>query len=201
MTTEEEPGAFIKTESPVPPRVRPNTPKKKAVWPVVLGIVAILFAVFGTLGVLWQLLAEFLPFLQGMQDETSVRLQEIMKGHGVLYVCSQVMQYSLLAALWVMGIGMVRRRPWGVTAGRIYGWGTLLAMLIGIAVFAMAYPEFSKVIDEGLGGVPAGIPIQTITLVFSILGFLWQLMIGVGLIAWLGSQRVRGEWMTWSQPG
>ena len=199
MSNEEHARALIEDQAPVPPRITPSgSTVNTAAWPIVVGIIGILLATLATLGGGYELLADYVPGLAWLKDEPTRRYEGAIRERvGLLAVVEVILQLGLVVVLWFAGIGVLIRRRWGVTAARIYAIGLMAYLLLTTGILFGNWSSLVGFVDESNLGVPGSVPVKGIMIFSIVLGLLWQLVIGVGILAWFGSGRARREWMNW----
>ena len=198
MSDRKQEGALLSETSAVPPRIMPSEIGKTALWPVVVGILGILLAVLATIGGATELLAEYVPGMEGLKDETTRQFENSLRWQsGFLSVVEVILQVALIVVLWFAAVGVLTRRRWGVTAARIYAIGGLVYLLATVAALFANWGAFQEFMDEASAGVATPLPIKGVMMFAMVIGFLWQLIICVGILAWFGSGRARREWANW----
>ena len=108
-------------ESRIPPRVQPGIQKKQAKWPLVLGIVVLVLAGVALLSSLAGILVMLMQLEEAGGDLGYEAEQAIYEHAPVIAWLGWIIGGACLLLLWGFGIGLIKRRRWGVSLGRFLG--------------------------------------------------------------------------------
>lgn len=99
-----------------------------------------------------------------------------------------------LLLVWTFGIGLIKRRRWGISHGRALSVFMLVQVVISIAGTYYRFPVMEQQFDD----MPGGQSIKVIALVSMGFGFLINIVVSVAILSWLASARAKKEWETWA---
>ncbi|MCP3903345.1 MAG: hypothetical protein GY715_06890 [Planctomycetes bacterium] len=194
------------SQSPTPEwnAPEPSAPKPPA-WPMVLGIIAIVFGSLGAFGgcmsAVMTLFAEKLGELMPPGQEAAFAALE--KYHDLL-MTTYAIAFVLAIVLLIGGIGLVRRRSWAIPV--CITWAVLK---IGYAMFG-AYVNYLnseaqfQATQEQLQSDP-NIPnisfpdwvVEAASTIAAVFGLLWGWALPVFLLVWFSRSAVREHIRTW----
>lgn len=181
-------------ESRIPPRVQPAIGKKQAKWPLVLGIIVLVLAGFASLSSIAGILVTLMQLEEAGGELGYEAERAIYEQAPVIAWLGWIIGGACLLLLWGFGIGLIKRRRWGVSLGR--GLGVLILFQVLLSICG-AYYRF-PVMDEQFQDMPGGQSIRLITLASIGFGFLINIVVSVAILSWLGSARAKKEWQTWT---
>lgn len=205
-------GSAMTNEEPQPAVARPLTPPTQVElpsrtmpapapsWPSVLGIIAIVFGVFGTLtgayGVLAPFLMRFMAQIAPAAGRAGLHVAQQWAAWGV---ANGALTGALALLLLAAGLGLLRRRRWACTASQV--WAVLRIMLAGVQV-GVAYFIQQDTLTAVSQQMPASMPSQQYVHSFAALGLvvslLWYWALPVFLLIWLARGRVREHVAEWT---
>lgn len=177
-----------------------DTPEDvRGVWPMVLGIVCIVFSLLGVLTGAWNAYTTLLnPSMSTMGFQTDAgkqAAQAVMQKYALITGPMAVVGVLLAGLLGVAGIVLIRRhrdapglvRFWAITkiVVSVVGWGA------AVMLFRDLEPVMREHIQQGAG---VAIGVQR---VFAVVGFLWSLALPVFLLLWLRRSSVRAQTRAW----
>ena len=180
-------------DSLIPPRVQPEGHKRKAAWPMVLGVIVLVLAGFVSLSTIVGMLVKYTGFDLAGGDMGYEAEQALYDNAPVIAWLGWIIGGVCLLLVWGFGIGLIRRRRWGVSFGRALGVFMLVQVLLSIVGAYYGFP----VMDEQFQDMPGGDSIRVIALVSMGFGFLINIVVSVAILSWLGSARSKTEWQTW----
>jgi hypothetical protein len=176
-----------------PPIERPAA-VRQAVWPMVLGVLAMIVAGVDTLGYVFGVLALVVMMSTSAGFDLSQLAGPAYADHPWLSGGIILFDLAMLVLLYVAAIGLMRRRRIGVTSARVF------AVMLG--VFAVLNATWSLLnFDKFRGGdfaqLPDGFPIEVFVLGSTVLSLMVGLCVVVAVLAWFGSNRAKREWLSW----
>ena len=179
----------------VPPVVRPEKVRRKAVWPLVLGIIGLAFAAMQIFGLGMQFV---LAAAGGFEFDGFVRSQFPGLKGGLLYVgiALMILNLVILASLVTAGVGLISRKRWGISSARFYAVASFVIAVLATALNVINFNELQN--NPEFQNIPQGIPIQSIMIIGLAIGLLVAFAISLGILLWLHSKAARREWTTWS---
>ena len=102
--------------------------------------------------------------------------------------------WTFLLLVWTFGIGLIKRRRWGISHGRALSVFMLVQVVISIAGTYYRFPVMEQQFDD----MPGGQSIKVIALVSMGFGFLINIVVSVAILSRLASARAKKEWETWA---
>ena len=181
----------------IPPVIRPAPQRKRAVWPLVLGIIASAFAGLQCIGLMSTLAINVATGkgIDGILEMTYPGLQD-----NLWYVGLALALFGLvvLTSLFLAGIGFIMRRRWGIRAARFYAVANFLYMIGGTVLTSFTWEAAMETAFENTG---QRVPFQNLAMGFVwfgiAIGILITIGISLGILLWLRSKSARREWTTW----
>ena len=182
---------------PPPPAAVPPPPQRA--WPMVIGIIAIILGVLGALGGCIGL--TFTPFL-GLMDNI-VPPEEAPQLEGLAEMVPSLLATAfaglVIAVLLLMGgIGLVRRRRWGVTACLTWAVVKMVYVVanafIGYLVNQAQFEAMQS--DPNLQNLPMGF-FPAMGAVGSCFGIAWGWILPIFMLIWLTRPGIRAEVREW----
>lgn len=189
--------------TPLAPPVRPTgppIPARRSDWPGVLGVIAIVLASLGILGACWGIAASLLldaafpgSFLFGVGAPVTTAAWQVW------LALSQAATGIVAGLLLAAGIGLVRRRRWGVRASCCWA---ILKMIVVVLWTAVSYgaqqAQFRQTAlsNPGMPVPPTGL--VTIAMLVGV-GFtiLWGWALPVFMLIWFSRGRIKNEVAEW----
>ena len=179
-----------------------GTSQFPSAWPKVIGIVIIVLASFSVLGGIWALL---MPFLMESLQASMPPAQRAQMATSMERTASAVMSmllYMVLGgALFVTGIGLVRRRQWSIRFCRYWSFAKIVVVLGTSLLWFVEYPENMRKMQEmqqasGTSGMPVW-SYEAIGFVGLAFGLIWGCALPVFLLIWLGRRKINQEVAAW----
>ncbi len=192
------PPSFTPPTAPLPiqPIERPRN------WPTTVGVISIVLGGLGALSGCWGIVSPMFmgAFLELMPPGQTQGLGAMTEHVGLisgLGAAGMVVATLLLIA----GIGMVRRRPWSVSASR---WWAVLKMLFVVVQTALGAVMQKEMIEEMTKNDPnvAAMGTGFMSAMFIVgyaLGLLWGWAYPIFLLIWLSRGKVKEEVASWPQ--
>ena len=190
-------------QSPLPPpEFSPETPPAPAVWPKVIGIIAI---VFGSAGVLMNIVTAFFPLMQRMLPPEAQAAQgitpEFIERWGTYQIVSPIVMAAIALILLVGGIQLLRRRR--KSRSIIYAWSVvkLIAGAVGAWIGAKMQADIFANLREVTDGPEAEIVNSMTSSVGSIalvIGIIWIALLPVFMLIWFSLPATKREVARWS---
>jgi hypothetical protein len=180
-------------DSRIPPRVKPGISKKTYAWPLVLGVIVLVMAGVLTLFNIASIVLKYSGLDVAGGDMGLEMERAIYDKVPVIVWLGWIFAGVCFLFLWGFGIGLIRRRRWGVFLGRGLSVLILVNVVLSIVGFYVSYP----VMDAQFQDMPGGASVKVIALVSTAFGFLINIVVSVAILSWLGSARAKKEWLTW----
>lgn len=192
---------------PVAPFVPPTqpggirAPQGASSWPRIIGIIAIVLGALGILGGLYGMLAPWIveAIASIMPRGTEGTLDAVVESANWLIVTS-IITTGVAALLLVGGVGLVKRRQWGV--GTCRAWAVLKMLLVllntGVGYF-LQQASLAALSEQTPGG--AQMPQELVTamvVVGLIFGIAWGWAFPVFILIWLARGKIKAETSAWS---
>jgi hypothetical protein len=187
----------------MPPTARASAPHapSRSTWPIVLGVIAIVFGALGMLKGIWGLLTPlFMDAMADMMPDESAAPFEVMEKWASYFAAMYTATILAAGVLLAAGIGLVKRLQWGVTA--VWLWVFVrIVVAVGEAVLgsqaqheqltAMAQQDPSL---QGMGSDFAS-GMAALTLVVTLL---WGCALPVFMLIWFLRKKIKAEVTGWS---
>jgi len=188
------------------PAMLDGAPPRPSSWPMAVGVIAIVFGAFGVIaGCFGIVMLSFLPaFLEMIAEVAGDAQASQMEALGeyrpmlmVLVGCGLLLSVMLV----VGGLGLVRRRPYGVT------WCLVWAVLKSIFVVANAGANYvmnqaqiaAMAEDPNIPPMPGGI-LEALGALGAAFGLLWGWALPVFMVIWFMRKPIRAEVRDWAAP-
>lgn len=202
MTTEEpQPAAARPLAPPTQVELPSRTmPAPAPSWPSVLGILALLLGLFGTLvgafAVLSPLVMSFWAQFVPAEGRTGLAVAERWT---TWTVASGGLATGLSLLLMVAGIGLLLRRRWACAL--LQTWA-VLRMILAVGQVGVAYVIQQETLASMSQQMPAPMPAQQYVQLFALLGMVislaWYWALPVFLLIWLARGRLREHVAEWT---
>jgi hypothetical protein len=187
----------------MPPTVRASAPyaPSRSTWPTVLGVIAIVFGALGMLKGIWGLLTPlFLDAMADMMPSESAASFEVMEEWASYFTAMYTATILVGGVLLAAGIGLIKRRPWGVTA--VWLWVFVrMVLAVGEAVLSSRaqHEQFTAMTrqDPTLQGMGSGFASQMAIFSFAIT-LLWGWALPVFMLIWFLRKTIKAEVAQWS---
>jgi hypothetical protein len=192
---------------PVPPAVPPTEigyaipPAPPSTWPTVIGVIAIIFGVFGCLAAIYAALSPLIAEAVSRGVSTSRPTGfELASRMPVLTVIGSLLALGLAILLLVGGITLIRRSA--SSRGLCVTWATL-KILYAVANTAVSYFLMKPVLDEMAqtqaqgAGMPPGFMQQMMAFGMCV-GFVWVLALPIFMLIWFSRAKIKEETASWS---
>jgi hypothetical protein len=176
-----------------PPIERPEA-EVRAVWPTVLGVVALVAAAFESVGYIIGVVSVIAMSVTSSDFDLARLTSPAHAGLPALSIAAIVVDLLLLAALYTTGIGLLKRRRYGIKAVHILAVG---AVAFSMASGVVTLLNVDKFREGDLGQLPVLIPIENLITIGTVFYGLFTLCFAAAVLAWFASQRAKREWSTW----
>lgn len=197
---------------PVAPPTQPGElglSARRTVWPMVLGIIAVVFGSLGTLGGLWGAIA---PFVMGAFADLFAKMPsapgqhpakvfEAMSEYRYWMMAASLVSTAVAAWLLVAGIVLLKR---GASARRLcMVWAVLkmpTVVAAGIVGMLPQMESFDTMIAAQTGPAPQGVRIgMMIGLVFGgLFALIWGWALPVFFLVWFSRGKIKAETAGWA---
>ncbi len=193
------------------PPVEPGEiPHRPSAWPMVIGVIAIIFGSLAILqGCFGAVSSLFMSSLSGLMPTEQATMLDAMEGLKPWMIIGAVLTLALGILLLVAGIGLVRRRAWSPTACMVWA-GIKMVFVVGNTILAdMAQQAQFEVMQEMMQqdpNMPAAMPammgsfMQVFGVFTIVLGILWGWALPVFLLSWFSRSKVNSEVAGWQHP-
>ena len=195
--------------TPIVPPTAPIPPKPSS-WPMVIGIIAIIFGSLATLqgcmGLGWWALAG--AFTSAMPEEQA-EMMDATKDFASLMMISAGLTMPVAIVLLIGGIGLTKRNPRSPKTCRIWaGLKMLLVVYSSIVTFLSSQAQMEAMQrmlekDPNTAGAMSGLfgtlmaIIGPVILVFAIV---WGWALPIFMLIWFSRRKIKAEIAQWGRP-
>lgn len=194
--------AGLPTAPPTQPLVIAR-PAPRSSWPAAIGIISIVFGAFGVLqslwGVLspllWRLLVSLAPQEQGMP------FMQMTQKWQTWTVISSLVAMVLAVLLLAVGVGLIKRRAWAISAGRAWAMLKIPWVVVGALFGCMIARESFDAIEQQDPAAMSAMPgvFSDLMVILSLaFGVVWGCAFPVFLLIWFSRRRVKDEVVHWA---
>ena len=191
---------------PTHPFAPPASPSRSA-WPTVLGIIAIVFGALSVLGGCWGVVSPFVfkklidaipETAAGDLGEATIPFEITADWQGWI-IAGSLLTTGLAVLLLIAGIGLLKRRRWGVDAA---WWWVVLKMIFVVVNAAVAY-QMQQDIYAALGEQQANMPglsagfYQLGAIAGVTFAVVWGWALPVFVMIWFSRRVIREEVNEW----
>ncbi|MCH8152385.1 MAG: hypothetical protein IH830_08445 [Planctomycetes bacterium] len=192
------------------PPVEPGEiPHRPSAWPMVIGVIAIIFGSLAILqGCFGAVSSLFMSSLSGFMPAEQATMLDAMEGLKPWMIIGAVLTLALGILLLVAGIGLVRRRAWSPTACMVWA-GIKMMFVVGNTILAdMAQQAQFEAMQEMMQqdpNMPAAMPammgsfMQVFGVFTIVLGILWGWALPVFLLIWFSRGKIKAEVAGWAR--
>lgn len=194
MTTE-QPGNTDPLVPPTEPGALPPI-ERATTWPRTLGIISI---ILGTLGTLGGLLGSSVSLMvQAMQmsvaDKDAVNWDAVRQA--VVWMARMSVIAGMLSVLLlVIGIGLVRRRPWAIPTAKVWAVLKILMVIVNLGISTVIQRSIAEAIQQA--GTTSRGPALHSTPTGIAFGLAWGCALPVFMLIWFARQEIREEIARW----
>ena len=182
---------------PLPPAAN------SAVWPTVLGVIAIVFGGFGVLAGLWGALAPIVMRSFDVALPSGVHVTEVMSGWEEWTLPLSAAATMLAAMLLAGGVGLAQRRPWG--RNLLVYWAPLrmiLAVANGVLVWRVQQEMLQVQAMAWTSSAPSGpaggsMAVKAFSVLSLALALLWGAALPVFVLIWFARPTIREQVIQW----
>ena len=202
------------TDLPPPALMTPpvdpgEIPQQPSAWPMVIGVIAIIFGSLAILqGCFGAVSTLFMSSLSAIAPAEQATMFEAMEDLKPWMVTGAVLTLALGILLLVAGIGLVRRRAWSPTACMVWA-GIKMMFVVGNTILAdMAQQAQIEALQEMMQqdpNMPAGASammgsfMQVFGAFTIVLGILWGWALPIFLLIWFSRSKIKAEVAQWTQ--
>ncbi len=189
----------------VPPSLRPAAdPLRTTTWPMVLGIICIVFGVLGALGGACGVAGQFIQdvFFGSMsQPDESEAMLEAMSRYRVHTIVVLIASMIVAALLASGGIGLTSRRSWSRRVLLHWSW---IRMLVAVASLVVQYLAQQAMMQALAENPEAQMPPQfgymmgAVGGVMFLFGLAWAWALPVFCLVWFNREPIRREMSQWA---
>lgn len=188
------------TPPPAPPAAVPPPPPRA--WPMVIGIIAIILGALGALGGCVGMAVT--PFLRVIEKVVPAGQAPQLEGLAELVPSMLILAFAglvIAVLLLIGGIGLVRRRRWGMTA--------CLAWAVVKIIFVVAHNVFGYLVNvaqfeqiETMTGNAGGPPLPVeffagMGALGACFGIAWGWALPIFMLIWFTRRKIRDEVREW----
>jgi hypothetical protein len=200
---------------PLPPSTQPSAhgpagaPQRNSTWPVVLGIVALVFGVAGFLGNLWGtvatsvaegLVSSMTGQLSGQEEEVVGVVFEITRSWRVWTIGVALIGALVSAMLLVGGILLLLRRAAAAPLLKLWAVARMVMVIVGGYVGLQVQRETMAAMHELMGAEMGQIPpgLVAATTAFGMMfGIVFGWALPVFVLVWFARQKIKDEVDGW----
>ncbi|MEE9128565.1 MAG: hypothetical protein V3T84_00995 [Phycisphaerales bacterium] len=203
------------TTGPQMPRPTPMTPPtdagaippKPSSWPMVIGVIAIVFGSLATLGGCFGLGSSLFidQFMSLMPQGEDSELTSAMQGLKPVMIISASLTMVLAIVLLIGGIGVLRCRAWGRST--CLTWAGLKMVLVvcnSVLSYVLQQAQFQAMAEDPnmAGSMPGFLPalMQAMGAVGLVVGLLWGWALPVFMLIWFSRRKIKAEVAQWGHP-
>lgn len=190
--------------SVTPPSVPPTqagpltTVTPPSTWPTVIGVIAI---VFGAGGILFSLLGlasiVFMEKLIESVDEEQAEMMQAAQGNAGWSIVLTLLGFTLAVMLLAGGIGVAKRRLWGVKVCRIWAILRIIHVLFGTVLGYIAYQKALETMYQQSSGATPMTPPPIFALLGVCFELVWGMALPVFMLIWFSRSRIKEEIKGW----
>lgn len=182
----------------VPPTERfvPPPAPKAPVWPTVIGVIAIVYGGLNILCGLFGMLSS--EMFSGFGGSPSAASSPELEGLRPSTIVMGVISTALMAVLVVIGIGILRRQRWSMTAARAWAVAEIVASLVGMVVGYKAQQAVAAGMAAGPGGGPPPAMMAGMMMVGMVVGLIVACSLPIFLLIWFGRAKIKAEVAAWA---
>jgi hypothetical protein len=170
-------------------------------WPTVLGVISICLGALGVLGGVWGAVSQqFMSAMGGMAGQEQEAMFEVLEEWQPWILAQSAIGSVLAIALLIVGIGLVKRRPFGVSLGRTWAVLKLLfAVFVGGIQFRMQPEVLEAMMEQGGAGMPAlsGPLVEAMAIIIFVVTVGWYGILPVFMLIWFSRGIIKQEVADW----
>jgi len=175
-----------------------SIPARPTAWPTALGVIAIVLGAMGVLGGCWGTLAPFfMKMLADVLPPGQPTGLESFEKWGFWIALIQGIMMCVAALLLAAGIGLVKRRKWGVTAA--YTWSVLkivFVLLNVIPAYLMQQEQFEVMTQQGVPAMGGGF-FEVFGVAAIAFGVIWGWALPIFFLIWFARATIKAETAEW----
>ncbi len=204
-------GPQIPPPTPItPPTDAGAIPPKASSWPMVIGVIAIIFGSLATLqgcmGLGWSALA---GIFTSMMPQEQAGMMAATKALAPLMLISAGITMPIAIVLLIGGIGLTKRSPWSPKTCRIWaGLKMLLVVyssIIGYLVQQAQMEAMQRMLEEDpntAGAMPGflGTFMAILGPLTLVLGIAWGWALPIFMLIWFSRRKIKAEIAQWGRP-
>lgn len=207
MSDEDPPQQFDTEVPPVTPHTTPHAmppPLKGTAWPKVLGIICIIFGVFGSLGgcigMFTPLMLE--PLSAMMPPEQREPYRATMEEWMTASIAISIIAFVLAVTLTIGGIQLLKKRKTAIPLLRVWAAAKMVLVVVNAFIaYRIQEDQFALMQEAGTSAqnMPPGMDnFMNIVMIFSsIFGVLWGWALPVFLLIWLSRRTIQDQIKGW----
>ncbi len=191
---------------PVDPGEIPHPP---SAWPMVIGVIAIIFGSLAILqGCVGAVSSLFMSSLSAIVPAEQAAVYDAMEDLKPWMIMGAVLTLALGILQLVAGIGLVRRRSWSPTACMVWA-GIKMMFVVGNTILAdMAQQAQFEAMQEMMQqdpNMPAGASammdsfMQVFGVFAIVVGILWGWALPIFLLSWFSRSKIKAEVAGWAR--
>jgi hypothetical protein len=204
MTTDDDNvESAVPFAKPAAPPTQPGElllPERESNWPTTLGVVAIVFGAMGCLGAIWGVVAAFLAraVSSRMPAEHMLQTHLVMPWMSWMLILS-VLSAPVAVALLIAGIGLIKRRKWGITTVKVWAVVKMLLVVVSTVVGHLAVRAQFDAMPQQAGSTQQTLMIvNAVGVLSTVFGFLWGWALPVFTLIWLSRNRIKTKVAAWT---
>lgn len=183
--------------NPVPPMVTSVAPDKP-VWPTVIGVISIVYGLWGVLNGCGGIFSPFyMQHLGGViPDDQSKAVFDGLSEHFGLGLAVGLSGLLVGGLLLASGIGLILRRRWSIRAHTI--WAVLAILQSGLAGVYGFYIQQTQFQAMKAGGMPPmPIPMEAFAVVGLFIGLVFLCVYPTFVLVWFFRATIRAQMVGW----
>lgn len=183
-----------------PPRVAGAMPAEPTTWPMVIGIIGIIFACFGILNGCWGAVSPWaMEQFANALPQHDVDQMEMMRKWRHWIAGSSALGVVVAIVLLLGSIQLLKRRRGARTA--IITWSILkfvLSFATSILVYVMYEDQMEAIKnDPDVAQAPTGL-LEMLGPVMAIFNFAWYAALPIFMLVWFSRKKIRTETTQWT---
>ena len=189
------------------PTVAGAIPPKPSSWPMVIGVIAIIFGSLATLGGCFGLVSSLFldQFMSLVPQGEAEEMTSALDGLKPALIISGALTMVLAIVLLIGGIGLLRRRAWGRST--CLTWAVLKIVLVvggSVLSYIVQQAQFQAMAEDPnmAGSMPGFLPalMQAMGVVGLVVGVLWGWALPIFMLIWFSRRKIKVETAQWGRP-
>ena len=182
-----------------PPQTAGAIPRPQSTWPVVIGVIGLVFSIMAVIGGCWGMASPWVVemFAKVIPDQEAAQLTSIRQLK--YWIVGSSLLGSLVAVVLIVGsIGLIKRRRY--SRRYVIAWAFLkIVFAIGAAVLAYVTQQnqIAAMKNESqMASAPAGL-LDLLGIITAIVQFVWYSALPLFMLIWFWRPKIRAEMEVW----